>query len=66
LREAVGARFGLPAMEWMLHIGAFVLRTEVELILKSRRVVPKRLLGSGFRFEFESLREAFGELAKRS
>ena len=65
LREAVGASFGLPAYEWMLHIGAFVLRTEVELIIKSRRVVPGRLLDSGFQFEFPTMREAFAELTRR-
>jgi hypothetical protein len=65
LREVVGAPFGLPATEWMLHVGAFVLRTEVELMIKSRRVVPKRLLDSGFRFEFPTIREAFVELNLR-
>jgi hypothetical protein len=65
LREAVGAPFGLPAYEWMLHIGAFVLRTEVELMIKSRRVVPGRLLESGFQFEFPTMREAFVELTRR-
>ena len=47
-REICGVPFGLPAMEWMLEIGAFFLRTETELIIKSRRVVPARLLASGF------------------
>ena len=65
LREAVGAPFGLPAYEWMLHIGAFVLRTEVELMIKSRRVVPKRLIESGFQFEFPTMQEAFAELTRR-
>jgi hypothetical protein len=65
LRETVGAPFGLPAYQWMLHIGAFVLRTEVELMIKSRRVVPKRLLDSGFRFEFATTSDAFEELMRR-
>ncbi|HKW56541.1 MAG TPA: TIGR01777 family oxidoreductase [Candidatus Acidoferrum sp.] len=52
LRKAWGARIGLPAREWMLRIGAVLLRTETELILKSRRVVPGRLLDAGFRFQF--------------
>ena len=47
-REICGVPFGLPATEWMLEIGAFFLRTETELIIKSRRVVPARLLASGF------------------
>ncbi len=48
LRRECGVPFGLPATEWMLEVGAFFLRTETELILKSRRVVPGRLLKSGF------------------
>jgi len=52
LREAWGARFGLPAERWMLELGALALRTETELVLKSRRVVPGRLLDAGFAFGF--------------
>jgi hypothetical protein len=51
LRSAAGIRIGLPATRWMLELGAIVLRTETELILKSRRVVPGRLIDAGFRFE---------------
>ncbi len=50
LREAWGTRIGLPATRWMLEAGALALRTETELILKSRRVVPGRLLEGGFAF----------------
>lgn len=64
-REAVGAPFGLPATEWMLEIGAFFLRTETELILKSRRVVPGKLLRSGFEFRFPTLGEAIADLRAR-
>src|SRR5262245_54897754 len=52
LREAWGVRFGLPASRWMVELGAWAMRTESELVLKSRRVVPGRLLESGFRFRF--------------
>ena len=52
LRDAWGTRVGLPAAAWMLELGAIVLRTETELILKSRRVVPGRLLQRGFDFRF--------------
>ena len=65
LRSACGARFGLPATEWMLELGAFVLRSETELILKSRRVVPSRLLESGFVFIFPTWAEAARELCSR-
>ena len=52
LREAYGTPFGLPATRRMLEIGAVFMRTETELILKSRRVVPARLLEHGFEFQF--------------
>lgn len=52
LRRAHGIKAGLPATRWMLEFGAFFLRTETELILKSRRVVPRRLLEAGFEFFF--------------
>lgn len=65
LRDAWGVRIGLPATEWMLEIGAFFLRTETELILKSRRVVPGRLLQSGFAFEFPTWTDAAHDLCTR-
>ena len=52
LREAWGARFGLPAPRPVLEAGAILMRTETELVLKSRRVVPGRLLEDGFAFRF--------------
>jgi uncharacterized protein (TIGR01777 family) len=58
LREAWGARIGLPATAGMLAIGALFMRTETELILKSRRVVPGRLLEAGFTFEHPRWPEA--------
>ena len=66
LREAAGARIGLPATKWMLEVGAVFLRTETELILKSRRVVPGRLLQSGFTFDFPEWRGAVQELCSRA
>lgn len=61
-RDVVGMRVGLPAARWMLKVGAFALRTETELILKSRRVIPRRLVESGFVFRFPFLREALKDL----
>jgi uncharacterized protein len=52
LREASGIPVGLPARAWMLEVGAFLMGTETELLLKSRRVVPARLLQAGFGFQF--------------
>ena len=54
LRDAWGIRLGVPSPAWLLEIGAVVLRTETELVLKSRRVVPRRLLDLGFAFDFSS------------
>jgi uncharacterized protein len=65
LRAAWGTRIGLPATKWMLAIGAFLLRTETELILKSRRVVPGRLLQSGFTFQFPAWADAAADLCRR-
>ncbi len=65
LRDACGMPIGLPAAEWMLEIGARLLRTETELILKSRRVVPGRLLEAGFTFQFPRWSEAARELCAR-
>jgi NAD dependent epimerase/dehydratase family enzyme len=65
LRTAWGIRLGLPATKWMLELGAFLLRTETELILKSRRVIPGRLLESGFTFQFPNWPEAAQDLSKR-
>jgi uncharacterized protein (TIGR01777 family) len=64
-REVCGVPIGLPATEWMLEIGAFFLRTETELIFKSRRVVPGRLLASGFEFRFPTFLEALVDLEKK-
>ena len=61
-RELVDMPIGLPAAEWMLEVGAFVLRTETELILKSRRVVPGKLLASGFAFHRPTFQEAITHL----
>ncbi|HKS36707.1 MAG TPA: TIGR01777 family oxidoreductase [Verrucomicrobiae bacterium] len=65
MRRLCGATFGLPAARWMLEVGAFFLRTETELIIKSRRVTPRRLLTSGFRFRFESFEAAASNLEQR-
>jgi uncharacterized protein (TIGR01777 family) len=65
LRRAWGAPFGLPATRGMLELGAIVLRTETELILKSRRVTPGRLVESGFTFRSPSWPEAAADLVRR-
>lgn len=65
LRGAAGVRIGLPAPAWMLEIGAVFLQTETELILKSRRVVPGRLLAGGFDFTFPRWEDAAEDLCRR-
>jgi NAD dependent epimerase/dehydratase family enzyme len=65
LRGACGASFGLPATKWMLEIGAVFMGTETELILKSRRVVPARLLEHGFRFRFPAWADAARDLCRQ-
>jgi uncharacterized protein (TIGR01777 family) len=65
LREAWGIRVGLPASNWMLEIGAAFLQTETELILKSRRVVPGRLLQGGFVFDYPFWKDAARDLCGR-
>ncbi|HWL59871.1 MAG TPA: DUF1731 domain-containing protein [Microbacteriaceae bacterium] len=58
LRRAVGARFGVPTPRWMLELGSFAMRTEAELVLKSRWVAPEVLLRTGYHFQFTDLEEA--------
>ena len=65
LREAWGIRFGLPTPAWMLEIGTYLMRTESELVLKSRRVVPGRLLSAGFEFLFPDWPTAARDLIAR-
>jgi uncharacterized protein (TIGR01777 family) len=65
LREEWGIGVGLPSPDWMLEIGALFVRTETELLLKSRRVVPGILTAQGFSFEFPNWREAARDLCRR-
>jgi uncharacterized protein len=65
LRDAYGMPNGFPAPALLIEIGAFFLRTESELVLKSRRVVPGRLLDAGFQFEFPDWPTAAEDLVRR-
>jgi uncharacterized protein len=58
LRRILGAPFGIPLYRWMLEVGSFVIKSETELLLKSRWVVPTTLLAEGFEFEHPHLEEA--------
>ncbi|MDT0386395.1 epimerase [Streptomyces dubilierae] len=65
LRAAWGVPVGLPATRWMAEAGAFVLRSDTELLLKSRRVVPGRLLEAGFAFDRPDWPAAADDLVRR-
>ncbi len=65
LREAWGISIGLPAAAWMIEVGSFFMRTESELVMKSRWVVPGRLLEAGFEFQYPEWAGAAKELVER-
>jgi uncharacterized protein (TIGR01777 family) len=65
-RDSVGMPLGLPASRWMLELGARLLRTEVELVSKSRWVEPLRLRDAGFRWRFPQVADAVADLAPRA
>jgi uncharacterized protein (TIGR01777 family) len=62
IRRAYGMPIGLPAPQWLLEIGAVVIGTETELILKSRWVAPKRLLDGGFEFQYAQAEHAVHDI----
>jgi len=65
LRKAVGFPFGIPLNVLLLKIGSFIIRTQPELVLKSRNVIPKRLLDNGFKFKFGDIDTAFENLLSK-
>jgi len=62
IRKVMGVKFGLPTPAWMLKMGAVFIRTETELILKSRWVIPERLEREGFQYKFKHLNHALQDL----
>lgn len=64
LREALKIPFALPMPSWLLSVGSWIIGTEPELILKSRKVYPQRLLDKGFVFEFPDLKSALVDLCQ--
>lgn len=62
IRRAVGMPVGLPAPRPVLEVGAWMIRTETELLLKSRWVVPERLLDAGYTFRYAELEPAITEI----
>lgn len=66
LRKVTGHKFGLPAFEWMLSIGARLIGTEPELILKSRWVLPTKIILAGFQFKYPQLEDAFKDIVSKT
>ena len=66
LRRACGATLALPATKWMIEIAMWLLQSESELVLKSRRVAPGRLLAKGFSFDYPEWPVAARDLVNRS
>lgn len=58
----MGQSWGLPAPKWLLKLGAILIKTETELVLKSRWVIPQRLLEEGFVFEYPELEPALHQI----
>ncbi len=65
LRKVMTVKIGLPAPKWLLEIGAVFMGTETELILKSRWVIPEKLIAAGYSFKHPILEEALNDLLKR-
>lgn len=63
-RKAMHINIGLPSPEWLLNIGAMIIKTETELILKSRWVVPERLESEGYKFKFSKIDTALKDILK--
>jgi uncharacterized protein len=62
VRRALRIPLGLPAPKWLLELGAVLIRTETELVLKSRWVEPRRLLDAGYRSRYPTLRQALAQI----
>jgi uncharacterized protein (TIGR01777 family) len=65
LRSAWRMPVGLPASTWMAKVGAFAMRSDAELLLKSRRVIPGRLVDAGFAFDYPAWPAAAADLVPR-
>ncbi|MYL28689.1 TIGR01777 family protein [Halobacillus halophilus] len=66
MRVQMGRTYGLSASKWMLELGSVFIRTETELVLKSRWVVPDRLEKAGYSFEYPAINEALSEILQMS
>ncbi|MCM0614586.1 TIGR01777 family oxidoreductase [Paenarthrobacter sp. TYUT067] len=64
VRQSMGVPFGIPTPAWLLEAGAVLIRTQTELVLKSRWVEPRKLLDAGFSFQYPALAGALNQIAK--
>jgi uncharacterized protein len=64
IRRALGVPFGMPLHRWLLEPGAWAIRTETELVLKSRWVIPERLLATGYRFAYPGVDDAVRQIVE--
>jgi len=65
IRTALGVRLALPLPVWLLRLGAVLIQTETELVLKSRWVLPQALMVNGFTFNYPSITEAINHLCAK-
>ncbi|SEJ63801.1 hypothetical protein SAMN04487917_108149 [Arthrobacter sp. yr096] len=63
VRQSMGVPFGIPTPAWLLEAGAVLIRTQTELVLKSRWVEPRKLLDAGFVFDYPCLTGALNQIA---
>ena len=62
IRKVIGMPVGLPSPRWLLELGSALIHTETELVLKSRWVLPERLLAAGYEFRFPELDSAIRDI----
>jgi len=65
IRQTMGVKIGLPSPTWLLKIGAVMIKTETELILKSRWVIPEKLLQYGYKFNYPTIEAALRNILER-
>lgn len=65
IRTVFNKRIGIPLPTFLLKLGAVIIKTETELILKSRYVIPQKLIDSGFQFQFNEIEEAIIDIKRK-
>lgn len=64
-RQIMHRKIGLPSPKWLLEIGAALIDTETELLLKSRWVLPERLENNGYAFKYPTISAALQDILQR-